>query len=128
MKVDLKESKETSKSESSWKSSKESKQGDDIYKGWNIYKTLIFLEEVKIEARGASALTTWACSRTWPKTKLYPRWCGKGETKTRGLLRKGASAKRFWMGKKTTMQTYAQKTVPPKTPPNHMLKITIGAP
>jgi hypothetical protein len=43
MKVDLKESKETSKSESSWKSSKESKQGDDIYKGWNIYKTLIFL-------------------------------------------------------------------------------------
>lgn len=43
MKVDVMESKENSKSELDWDSRKESKQGKDKYKGWNIYKALIVL-------------------------------------------------------------------------------------
>jgi hypothetical protein len=52
MKVDLMESKGNSKSELSWDSKKESKQGEDKYKGWNIYKALIVLKEAKAKAGG----------------------------------------------------------------------------
>ncbi len=93
MKVDLKEYKENSKFDSSWESNKESRQGEEKFKGWNTCKALIVLEEIRAEARGARALATWAYSPACPKARLCLNWCDESKTKTKGVPRERVSTK-----------------------------------
>ncbi len=93
MKVDLKESKENSKSKLGWISNKESYQGEDKYGGWNTCKTLMVLEETRAKARMTRALTTWPYSSTWLKARFHPRQCGASKTKTERVFWEKAFAK-----------------------------------
>jgi len=48
MKAKLKESRENSKSKSSWKFTKEFEQGVDRFERWNVYKTPMVFEKVGV--------------------------------------------------------------------------------
>ncbi len=76
MKVDLKESKGSSKSPSSWIFTKEFEQGIGKSKGWN---ALMVFKETR--ARGVNVLVACTYSLACPMAKLCLNRCVGGETK-----------------------------------------------
>ncbi len=68
---------------------------------------LMFSKEVGAKARGEITLATWAYSLAHLKVRFHLNHCGKGKTKTKGVLRKGMSTKGAQTRKKIIARIYA---------------------
>jgi hypothetical protein len=68
---------------------------------------LIFSKEVGAKARGGRALVAWAYFLAYLKVRFHLSHCGKGKTKTKGVLREGVATKEAQTRERTIARIYA---------------------